>query len=116
MSVRVRFAPSPTGSLHLGSALTAVANWLFARQAGGEMVLRIDDTDAERTVEGAERALEDDLTWLGLDWDELIALVRPLVGAPNLLGVSVADFNPDGDPDGVYAAGVVDALVSLLRG
>ncbi|MDX6495453.1 MAG: glutamyl-tRNA synthetase [Gaiellales bacterium] len=70
MPVRVRFAPSPTGSLHLGSALTAVANWLFARQAGGEMVLRIDDTDAERTVEGAERALEDDLTWLGLDWDE----------------------------------------------
>jgi len=52
---------------------------------------------------------------LGLDWDELIALVRPLVGAPNLLGVSVADFNPDGDADGVYAAGVVDALVSLLR-
>ena len=52
---------------------------------------------------------------LGLDWDELIALVRPLVGAPNLLGVSVADFNPDGDADGAYAAGVVDALVSLLR-
>ena len=46
MSVRVRFAPSPTGSLHLGSALTAVANWLFARRHGGEMVLRIDDTDA----------------------------------------------------------------------
>jgi glutamyl-tRNA synthetase len=70
MSVRVRFAPSPTGSLHLGSALTAVVNWLFARRAEGKMVLRIDDTDATRTVEGAERALEDDLTWLGLDWDE----------------------------------------------
>ncbi len=52
---------------------------------------------------------------LGLDWDELIALVRPFVGAPNLLGVSVADFNPDRDADGVHAAGVVDALVSLLR-
>jgi arginase len=52
---------------------------------------------------------------LGLDWDELIALVRPLVGAPNLLGVSVADFNPDGDADRVYAARVVDALVSVLR-
>ena len=52
---------------------------------------------------------------LGLDWDELIALVRPLVGAPNLLGVSVADFNPDRDADGAYAAGVVDALASLLR-
>ena len=70
MTVRVRFAPSPTGSLHLGSALTAVANWLFARQQGGELVLRIDDTDEEREVEGAERAIEQDLRWLGLGWDE----------------------------------------------
>ena len=70
MSVRVRFAPSPTGSLHLGSALTAVANWLFARQQGGEVVLRIDDTDEHREVEGAERAIEQDLRWLGLGWDE----------------------------------------------
>ena len=70
MSVRVRFAPSPTGSLHLGSALTAVANWLFARQQGGELVLRIDDTDEQREVEGAERAIEQDLRWLGLAWDE----------------------------------------------
>ena len=70
MSVRVRFAPSPTGSLHLGSALTAVANWLFARQQDGELLLRIDDTDDEREVEGAERAIEQDLRWLGLDWDE----------------------------------------------
>jgi arginase len=53
---------------------------------------------------------------LGLDWDELIALVRPLIGAPNLLGISVADFNPDRDPDGAHATGVVDALASLLRG
>lgn len=52
---------------------------------------------------------------LGLDWDELIALARPLVAAPNLIGVSVADFNPDGDADGAYAADVVDALASLLR-
>jgi arginase len=52
---------------------------------------------------------------LGLDWDELVALVRPLVDAPNLLGVSVADFNPDKDPDGTHAARVVDALGSLWR-
>ena len=55
MTVRVRFAPSPTGSLHLGSALTAVANWLFARQQDGELVLRIDDTDAERDGRRAPR-------------------------------------------------------------
>jgi glutamyl-tRNA synthetase len=67
---RVRFAPSPTGSLHLGSALTAVANWLFARHEGGSLVLRIDDTDATRTVPGAEQEIERDLRWLGLDWDE----------------------------------------------
>ncbi len=51
---------------------------------------------------------------LGLDWDELVALVRPLVAAPNLLGVSVADFNPDRDPDGTHAARVVEALGSLF--
>jgi glutamyl-tRNA synthetase len=67
---RVRFAPSPTGSLHLGSALTAVANWLFARHEGGSVVLRIDDTDEARTVAGAEQEIEHDLRWLGLDWDE----------------------------------------------
>jgi glutamyl-tRNA synthetase len=67
---RVRFAPSPTGSLHLGSALTAVANWLFARHEGGSVVLRIDDTDQTRSVEGAEEEIERDLRWLGLDWDE----------------------------------------------
>ena len=70
MPPRLRFAPSPTGSLHLGSALTAVANWLFARRHGGALLLRIDDTDAEREVEGAEAAIEHDLRWLGLDWDE----------------------------------------------
>ena len=70
MTIRVRFAPSPTGSLHLGSALTAVANWLFARQQNGEVVLRIDDTDEGRAVDGAEQAIEHDLRWLGLGWDE----------------------------------------------
>src|SRR4029078_11738433 len=70
MTVRVRFAPSPTGSLHLGSALTAVANWLFARQQNGDVVLRIDDTDEQRVVEGAEQAIEQDLRWLGLGWGE----------------------------------------------
>ena len=70
MAVRVRFAPSPTGSLHLGSALTAVANWLFARRYDGSLLLRIDDTDETRAVEGAQDAIERDLRWLGLNWDE----------------------------------------------
>lgn len=68
--VRVRFAPSPTGSLHLGNALTAVANRRFADERGGTLVLRIDDTDASRTVEGGEDAILADLAWLGVTWDE----------------------------------------------
>jgi glutamyl-tRNA synthetase len=68
--VRVRFAPSPTGSLHLGSALTAWANRRFADEHGGDIVLRIDDTDPSRTVTGGEKAIVADLEWLGVGWDE----------------------------------------------
>ncbi len=70
MSVRVRFAPSPTGSLHLGNALTAVANRRFADAHGGVVVLRIDDTDPTRNVEGGEDAILGDLDWLGVGFDE----------------------------------------------
>jgi tRNA synthetases class I (E and Q), catalytic domain len=70
MSVRVRFAPSPTGSLHLGNALTAVANRRFADERGGAFTLRIDDTDPTRTVEGGEEAILEDLRWLEIAWDE----------------------------------------------
>jgi glutamyl/glutaminyl-tRNA synthetase len=68
--VRVRFAPSPTGSLHLGNALTAVANRRFADEHDGVLVLRIDDTDPARNVEGGEEAILADLAWLGIAWDE----------------------------------------------
>jgi tRNA synthetases class I (E and Q), catalytic domain len=68
--VRVRFAPSPTGSLHLGNALTAVANRRFADEHGGALVLRIDDTDPTRTVEGGEDAILGDLGWLGVSFEE----------------------------------------------
>ena len=68
--VRVRFAPSPTGHLHVGNAGTALFNWLFARQKNGTMVLRIEDTDVERSEARFESQLLDDLKWLGLDWDE----------------------------------------------
>jgi len=70
MSVRVRFAPSPTGMLHIGNARTALITWLFARANGGHYLLRIDDTDPERSEEKYERAIEESLVWLGLDWDE----------------------------------------------
>src|SRR4051812_8074181 len=68
--VRVRFAPSPTGHLHVGNARTALFNWLFARQQGGVMILRIEDTDVERSEARFESQLLDDLKWLGIDWDE----------------------------------------------
>jgi glutamyl-tRNA synthetase/nondiscriminating glutamyl-tRNA synthetase len=68
--VRVRFAPSPTGYVHVGNARTALFNWLFARHHGGTFVLRIEDTDIERSKEEYERQLLEDLHWFGLDWDE----------------------------------------------
>ncbi len=68
--IRVRFAPSPTGYLHVGNARIALANWLFARHAGGRFLLRLDDTDRERSKPEYAVAIERDLAWLGLDWDE----------------------------------------------
>jgi glutamyl-tRNA synthetase len=77
MSVRTRFAPSPTGYLHIGGVRTALFNWLFARRHGGQFILRIDDTDRERNVEAALRPILDGFRWLGIDWDE-----GPEVGGP----------------------------------
>jgi len=76
-TVRTRFAPSPTGPPHLGNARTAILNWLFARHAGGAFVLRLEDTDTARNVEGGEAAILEALDWLGLDRDE-----DPVVGGP----------------------------------
>lgn len=69
-SVRLRFAPSPTGHLHIGNARTAILNWIYARQSGGKFILRIEDTDVERSTRESERTILVDLRWLGLDWDE----------------------------------------------
>jgi glutamyl-tRNA synthetase len=69
MTIVARFAPSPTGFLHIGSARTALFNWLFARRHGGRMLLRIEDTDRERSTKAAIDAILDGLTWLGLEWD-----------------------------------------------
>ncbi|MFQ5925497.1 MAG: glutamate--tRNA ligase [Dehalococcoidia bacterium] len=68
--LRVRFAPSPTGIPHVGNIRTALFNWLFARHHGGSFIVRIEDTDVARRVEGAVKAVLDSLRWLGLDWDE----------------------------------------------
>ena len=75
---RVRFAPSPTGYLHIGGARTALFNWLHARRHGGTFVLRIEDTDRERSTQAATDAIFDAMKWLGLDWDE-----GPMVGGPD---------------------------------
>ncbi|MDD3628991.1 MAG: glutamate--tRNA ligase family protein, partial [Actinomycetota bacterium] len=73
--VRVRFAPSPTGYLHIGSARTAFFNWLYAKKTGGRFILRIEDTDIARHQEDAIDQILESLRWLGLDWDE-----GPVVG------------------------------------
>ena len=78
-SVRVRFAPSPTGFFHIGGARTALFNWLYARHCGGTFVLRIEDTDKKRDSEEALRVLIDGMRWLGLDWDE-----GPEIGGPHV--------------------------------
>ncbi|GIM46097.1 glutamate--tRNA ligase [Collibacillus ludicampi] len=70
MSVRLRYAPSPTGHLHIGGARTALFNYLYARKMGGQFILRIEDTDQARNVEGAAGKFYDELRWLGIDWDE----------------------------------------------
>ena len=77
MTVRTRFAPSPTGYLHIGGVRTALFNWLLARRLGGQFVLRLDDTDTERNQATALQPILDGFRWLGLPWDE-----GPEVGGP----------------------------------
>src|SRR6476619_1957525 len=87
MKARVRFAPSPTGFLHIGGARTALFNWLYARHTGGTFVLRIEDTDVARNTQEAIDVILDGLRWLGLDWDE-----GPLTG--NVKGQSKGAYGP----------------------
>jgi len=98
--LRVRFAPSPTGFLHIGSARTFIFNWLYARRHGGAMILRIDDTDAERNTAQSLESIFEGLQWLGLGWDELyhqserLALHRAMAGAIFQEGLAYRDFTP----------------------
>src|SRR5438552_13842085 len=87
MKVRVRFAPSPTGFLHIGGARTALFNWLYARHTGGTFILRIEDTDAARNTQEAVEVILQGLRWLGLDWDE-----GPITG--DATGPSKGDYGP----------------------
>src|SRR5438045_77558 len=77
MTVRTRFAPSPTGYLHIGGVRTALFNWLFAKGQAGKFILRIDDTDAQRNVDEALAPILHGLKWVGLEWDE-----GPDIGGP----------------------------------
>jgi glutamyl-tRNA synthetase len=103
--LRVRFAPSPTGYLHIGSARTFIFNWLYARHHGGTMILRIDDTDIERNTEQSLRSIFDGLAWLGLDWDEQyrqserLALHKKLADDILAKGMAYRDFTPMGSDD-----------------
>jgi glutamyl-tRNA synthetase len=97
---RVRFAPSPTGFLHVGSARTFIFNWLFARHNHGAMVLRLDDTDVERNTEASVQSIFEGLRWLGLNWDEeckqseRLALHRQAAEATFAKGLAYRDFTP----------------------
>ncbi|HEY3056591.1 MAG TPA: glutamate--tRNA ligase family protein, partial [Thermoanaerobaculia bacterium] len=77
-SIRVRFAPSPTGHLHVGGARTAIFNWLFARHHGGAFVIRVEDTDQARSTRESEEMVLEDLRWLRTSWDE-----GPDIGGPH---------------------------------
>ncbi len=97
---RVRFAPSPTGYLHVGGARTFIFNWLYARHTGGTLVLRLDDTDVERNTEASVQSIFDGLRWLGLSWDEeykqseRLALHRQQAEEIFAKGLAYRDFTP----------------------
>src|SRR3954447_1455167 len=104
MTVRVRFAPSPTGYLHIGSARTALFNWLYARHVNGKFLLRIEDTDLQRSTEASTRSIIEGLKWLGLDYDEEMVFQSDNAGkhrqaAKRLLdeGKAYRDFTPKED-------------------
>jgi glutamyl-tRNA synthetase len=116
MSVRVRFAPSPTGYLHIGAARSALFNWLYARQLGGEFLLRIEDTDLQRSTDESTRSIIDGMEWLGLDYDEEIVFQSDNAdkhrAAANRLvdeGKAYRDFTPkEQRDDATVKQGIVD--------
>jgi len=116
MSLRVRFAPSPTGYLHIGAARSALFNWLFARKVGGKFLLRIEDTDLQRSTDESTRSIIEGLEWLGLDYDEQIIFQsdnaeQHRVAAQQLVaeGKAYRDFTPkEARDDKSVKQGIVD--------
>ena len=116
MTVRVRFAPSPTGYLHIGAARSALFNWLYARQRGGKFLLRIEDTDLQRSTEESTRSIIEGMEWLGLDYDEEIVFQSDNAdkhrAAANRLvteGKAYRDFTPKAQrEDATVKQGIVD--------
>ena len=78
-NMKLRIAPSPTGSLHIGNARTALFNWLYAKANGGTFLVRVDDTDMERSTEEHTKNILENLRWLGLDWDEGVEVGESMV-------------------------------------
>ena len=117
--LRVRFAPSPTGFLHIGSARTFIFNWLYARHNGGTMILRVDDTDVERNTETSLQSIFNGLRWLGLSWDEeykqseRLALHRQMAEAIFQKHMAYRDFTPaqaaDSEKSGAQGAWLFNA-------
>ncbi len=124
--LRVRFAPSPTGFLHVGSARTFIFNWLYARHNGGTMVLRLDDTDVERNTEASVSSIFDGLKWLGLGWDEeykqseRLALHRQMAEAIFQKGLAYRDFTParteDSEQSGAHGTWLFNAEMRNMSG
>ena len=116
--LRVRFAPSPTGFLHVGSARTFIFNWLYARHNHGTIVLRLDDTDVERNTEASVQSIYEGLRWLGLDWDEeykqseRLALHRKAGEAIFAKGLAYRDFTPAHGGDDNQSAGAQGAWLA----
>jgi glutamyl-tRNA synthetase len=116
---RVRFAPSPTGFLHVGSARTFIFNWLYARRNGGTMVLRLDDTDVERNTDASVQSIFEGLRWLGLDWDEKykqserLDLHRQVAQTIFEKGLAYRDFTPahvgEAEKSGVHGTWLFNA-------
>ena len=109
MPHRLRFAPSPTGYLHVGGARTALFNWLYVRRYGGQFLLRIEDTDRARSTEESTRAIFEGLEWLGLSWDEEVShqganIERHKADALRLLasGHAYRDFTPPEEIDRAF--------------
>ncbi|HEX8138314.1 MAG TPA: glutamate--tRNA ligase [Pyrinomonadaceae bacterium] len=116
MSIRVRFAPSPTGYLHIGAARAALFNWLYARREGGKFLLRIEDTDVQRSTEASTRSILEGLEWLGLDYDEELVFQsdnfeKHAAAAFRLLeeGAAYRDFTPKAErPDANIKQGIAE--------